>query len=239
MNETSKYLLKVNLPVLILAIVSPFVIGVSAYTLYGFLTCYILSYLLGLNIVHRSTTHGQFSLRKPFDYIFGYLSLFCMLSDPLNFSKGHRYHHRHSDTPLDLHSPSLGTFRSFIGWMWHKDTPSPSIIIVKDLLKDPGYIFLAKKQVSLIWATIVILSFMSIHFTIGVLIAMCLAFILEMASNTWFNHTTTGVKNNAVYSWISLSSYHLDHHDYPSTIKLRDPGMFLINFLKFIKVIND
>jgi fatty-acid desaturase len=236
MTETFKYLLKVNIPIIILAIIGSFIVELSLQTLYGFLTCYVLSYLLGLNIVHRSITHGQFSLKSPFNFIFGYLSLFCMLSDPINFSKGHRYHHRHSDTNLDLHSPSFGVIRSFIGWMWHKDTPQPSIMIIKELLKNPGYIFLAKRQVWLIWTTILILSLISVQFTIGILLSMCLAFILEMASNTWFNHTKTGVKNNAIYSWISLSSYHLDHHDFPNIIKLRDPANFLVSILKLLKI---
>jgi stearoyl-CoA desaturase (delta-9 desaturase) len=161
-----------------------------------------------------------------------------MLSDPLNYSKGHRYHHKHSDTDLDLHSPKKGKFNSFIGWMWSKETPMINIMIVKDLLKNPSCMFLANHQFKLIWGTILLSSLMSVHFTIGILLCMCLSFVLEMASNAWFQHDTDGVKNNTIYAWSTLGSYHVDHHNIPSKIEDRDPGKLLIEFFKFIKIAN-
>ena len=233
-----KYLIKVNIPVFLLAVMLPFFFGIGIATLYGFVLTYVLCYQIGYNFVHRSICHGQFKLREPFYFIIGYLSLFVMLSDPLNYSKGHRYHHKHSDTDLDLHSPKTGKFNSFIGWMWSKNTPTVSIMIVKDLLKNPSCMFLANHQFKLIWSTLLLSSLMSIQFTIGILVCMCLSFILEMASNAWFQHDTNGVKNNITYAWATLGSYHVDHHNIPSKIEDRDPGKLLVEFFRFIKIAN-
>jgi fatty-acid desaturase len=231
-----KYLIKVNIPVFLLALILPFFFDIGLATVYGFVLTYILCYVIGYNFVHRSICHGQFKLKEPFYFIIGYLSLFVMLSDPLNYSKGHRYHHKHSDTDLDLHSPKKGKFNSFIGWMWSNETPTVSIMIVKDLLKNKSCMFLANHQFKLIWGSILLSSLISVHFTIGILFCMCLSFILEMASNAWFQHDVNGVKNNTVYAWATLGSYHIDHHNIPSTMEDRDPGRLLIKFFKFIKI---
>ena len=231
-----KYLIKVNIPVFLLALILPFFFDIGLATVYGFVLTYILCYVIGYNFVHRSICHGQFKLKEPFYFIIGYLSLFVMLSDPLNYSKGHRYHHKHSDTDLDLHSPKKGKFNSFIGWMWSNETPTVSIMIVKDLLKNKSCMFLANHQFKLIWGSILLSSLISVHFTIGILFCMCLSFILEMASNAWFQHDVNGVKNNTVYAWVTLGSYHIDHHNIPSTMEDRDPGRLLIKFFKFIKI---
>lgn len=56
----------------------------------------------------------------------------------------HRAHHRHSDTPLDPHSPKHGFYRAHFGWTTDKTYPehiSPQTQS-KDLLKDPIYLFL-------------------------------------------------------------------------------------------------
>ena len=85
-----KYLIKVNIPVFLLAVLLPLFFGIGIATLYGFVLTYVLCYQIGYNFVHRSICHGQFKLKEPFYFIIGYLSLFVMLSDPLNYSKGHR-----------------------------------------------------------------------------------------------------------------------------------------------------
>jgi len=237
MNEIQKYLIKLHLPIFILTILLLGFNGFNLIVLASFLITYVLTYLVGLNMVHRAISHGQFKLQENFYIIFGYLSLFCMLSDPVSFSKTHRYHHKYSDTDLDIHSPKHGKFRSFIGWMWDKDSPKIPPQIIRDLLKNNSLQFLLRYQIRLIWSTLILIGLLSTNVLIGILISMCITFFLEMASNTFLTHNEHGVKDNSLYAWATLSSYHPDHHDDSEIIKNRDPALFLINFLKSIKVI--
>lgn len=41
--------------------------------------------------------------------------------DPIEWVSDHRYHHVHTDTPLDPHSPYDGYFWSHIGWLWDNE----------------------------------------------------------------------------------------------------------------------
>ncbi len=41
--------------------------------------------------------------------------------DPIEWVSGHRYHHLHTDTPLDPHSPYEGFWWSHMGWLLDND----------------------------------------------------------------------------------------------------------------------
>lgn len=63
------------------------------------------------------------------------LSLGCVCRDaycPPNRVSNHRYHHLHTDTPLDLHSPYEGFWWSHMGWL--VDT---KVCVCADLLPRP------------------------------------------------------------------------------------------------------
>ena len=43
----------------------------------------------------------------------------CLLQgDPIEWVSDHRYHHLHTDTPLDPHSPYEGFWWAHMGWLW-------------------------------------------------------------------------------------------------------------------------
>ena len=44
-----------------------------------------------------------------------------MQGDPIEWVSDHRYHHAHTDTPLDPHSPYDGYFWAHIGWLWDNE----------------------------------------------------------------------------------------------------------------------
>ena len=46
--------------------------------------------------------------------------LVCRLlqGDPIEWVSDHRYHHLHTDTPLDPHSPYEGFWWAHMGWLW-------------------------------------------------------------------------------------------------------------------------
>ena len=47
----------------------------------------------------------------------------CVQGDPIEWVSDHRYHHQHTDTPMDPHSPYEGFWWSHIGWLWDNEVP--------------------------------------------------------------------------------------------------------------------
>lgn len=236
--ETTKFFLKLHIPVIILTMLLLTTINFTKVTVISFILSYILTYWLGYNMFHRAFAHKQIKINNFGKYLFGYLGIFCMLGDAVTYTLAHRYHHRYSDTEKDLHSPIHGKFHSFIGWFFKPNKIGQYQILIKDLMhKDYKMLFFYKKhQLQIIYLTLIILALISLEVLLGLLICMVLIFILEMSSNAFFNHTKNSAKNNKFYSWISLSSYHFNHHKNPSLIEKNDPSYFLIQGLKFIKI---
>lgn len=50
-----------------------------------------------------------------------FYSIYCFQGDPIEWVSDHRYHHAHTDTPLDPHSPYDGYFWAHIGWLWDNE----------------------------------------------------------------------------------------------------------------------
>lgn len=238
MNLTQKYLIKVNLAVLIYMTIAIWFFGINTTTAVSFLVSYFVIYLVSYNCFHRVWAHRQFQLKKPFDRIIAFCGLFVMVGDAISYARTHRYHHRWSDTENDVHSPIHGFWHSSFGWMMKKQ-PEVPLTTIKDLLTESYLQFYMRYQISLVWLTIAALMLISPHACIGLLLAMCTTYILEMLSNSVFNHDPKipSAINNKWYAWISLSTYHLDHHTTPSIVHKNDPGRVLVWFLTKIGAI--
>lgn len=244
MNYSKTYLIKVNLLVFILMCVLLITLPFINYKtiLISFLLSYIIAYVVGFNMFHRYWAHKQFNLTKVSQLIFGYLGLFTMAGDALTIARTHRYHHKFSDTDKDLHSPLHGRFRSFIGWMFDDVTPTIPLSTVRDLLT-PEYNYLKiylRHQVKIIWITLFVVSLISLEVLLGLTMGMCMSFIMEMLANSFLTHSTKTktAYNNKFYSYISMTSLHLDHHTRPNAINKNDPGLPLLNLFSKLKILS-
>jgi stearoyl-CoA desaturase (Delta-9 desaturase) len=66
---------------------------------------------------HRYFSHRAFKTSRPVQFIFALLGATCVQRGPLWWAAHHRTHHRHADTSLDPHSPTLtGLLWSHLGW---------------------------------------------------------------------------------------------------------------------------
>jgi fatty-acid desaturase len=79
------------------------------------LTYYLLAGL-GVNLgFHRMLTHGSLRLPKWFEHTIVAVGL--PAGTPIQWVANHRYHHRHTDTTLDPHSPvHQGFWYAHVGW---------------------------------------------------------------------------------------------------------------------------
>ena len=73
---------------------------------------------LGITLsFHRQLSHRSFATPKWLEYALAYCGVLAVQGDPTEWVSSHRYHHLHTDTPLDPHSPYEGFWWSHMGWL--------------------------------------------------------------------------------------------------------------------------
>ena len=83
-----------------------------------FLGTYAITGCLGITLsYHRQLSHRAFATPKWLEYTLAYCGVLAIQGDPLEWVSSHRYHHLHTDTPLDPHSPYEGFWWSHMGWL--------------------------------------------------------------------------------------------------------------------------
>ena len=83
-----------------------------------FMTMYFISGCLGITLsYHRQLSHRSFTTPKWLEYTLAYCGVLAAQGDPLEWVSSHRYHHLHTDTPLDPHSTYEGFWWSHAGWL--------------------------------------------------------------------------------------------------------------------------
>lgn len=100
----------------------------------------------GVSVVyHRYFAHRTFRTSRLMQFLLGVYGTTTVLGGPLWWAQTHRQHHRHADTPEDIHSPRhQGFIYSHCGWFLahaHRDV-DPSK--VPDLARFPEMVFLER-----------------------------------------------------------------------------------------------
>lgn len=104
----------------ILACLAPFTF--SWYMFLWFCMSYFVTGCLGITLsYHRQLSHRSFSTPKWLEYILAYCGVLACQGDPIEWVSSHRYHHLHTDTPLDPHSPFEGFWWSHILWIFDNE----------------------------------------------------------------------------------------------------------------------
>ena len=98
------------------ALLAPFCFSWSNVTL--FMITYVITGCLGITLsFHRQLSHRSFQTPKWLEYALAYCGVWAVQGDPTEWVSSHRYHHLHTDTPLDPHSPYEGFWFSHMGWL--------------------------------------------------------------------------------------------------------------------------
>jgi stearoyl-CoA desaturase (Delta-9 desaturase) len=86
---------------------------------------------------HRYFSHKAFRTSRLVQFFFALIGASSVQRGPLWWAAHHRYHHRHADTDLDIHSPRHGFFRSHMGWFLTKRGFATNFSSIQDLTKFP------------------------------------------------------------------------------------------------------
>ncbi len=99
-----------------LALLAPFTFSWGNVAL--FFGSYFVTGCLGITLsFHRQLSHKSFQTPKWLEYLLAYCGVLAVQGDPIEWVSSHRYHHLHTDTPLDPHSPYEGFWWSHMGWL--------------------------------------------------------------------------------------------------------------------------
>jgi stearoyl-CoA desaturase (delta-9 desaturase) len=87
---------------------------------------------------HRYFSHRSYKTSRVFQFLLALLAQTSAQRGVLWWSAIHRHHHRHSDTPEDIHSPKhAGFWFSHVGWIFHRRKGEADYSTVQDLAQYP------------------------------------------------------------------------------------------------------
>ncbi len=92
---------------------------------------------------HRYFSHRTFRTSRAFQFALAFLGQTSLQQGVLWWSAKHRHHHKYSDTPEDVHSPSLhGFLFAHVGWIFARQRGTADYSLVRDLEAYPELVWL-------------------------------------------------------------------------------------------------
>ena len=87
---------------------------------------------------HRYFAHRSYETSRWFQFVLAFLSQTSLHKGVLWWAAQHRHHHRHSDTPEDVHSPRIhGFLFAHVGWIFARQRGRADYGLVEDLARYP------------------------------------------------------------------------------------------------------
>jgi len=211
---------------------------------------YLLVFYLGNRLImgighdigmHRYFSHRSFKTSRPWEYVFLFLNIFTTHGSPLVWVATHRIHHGFSDQPGDPH-PSKQPLKT---WFWFfEDTVKFQKSGVKDLLKQPGQLFVFKHYLKLYWGLLGLFTvlfgakFVLYFFILNGVVGFHTAGLINICMHRWGYRsfeTTDLSRNNWWSSVIHLGAgWHNNHHKFPNSYTYKvlpwefDPSAWII-----------
>jgi len=96
-------------------------------------------FLTGLGITagyHRLWAHRSYNASLPLQYFLAFAGAGAVEGSIKWWSRGHRAHHRYTDTDLDPYNAHRGLYWSHVGWMMIKPRRKPGVADISDLNKN-------------------------------------------------------------------------------------------------------
>lgn len=113
-------------------------VGFSWVALWTAVALYALRMFAITGFYHRYFSHKAFKTSRPLQFLFAVLGSMSVQRGPLWWAAHHRNHHRHSDTPADVHSPvQHGFLWSHMGWFLSRAGFHTDRSAIRDLLRFP------------------------------------------------------------------------------------------------------
>ena len=207
-----------------LGLVVPWFVGISGWSL----ALAAVTYCIGMFGVtagyHRYFSHRTYKTSRPFAIFLAVIAQMTAQKGIIWWARGHRHHHRYSDTEHDIHSPvQKGFGYSHVGWLFDTED-HPSGNTVSDLERVPELAWLDRNWLvpPVLWGfTYWLIGGNEALFT-GFFFAMVLlhhgTFTINSLSHVWGTRTydtTDTSRNNFLLALITFGEgWHNNHHHY-------------------------
>jgi len=177
---------------------------------------------------HRYFAHRSFKTSRVFQFLLALLGTSATQKGPLWWASAHRKHHKHSDTPLDLHSPKQkGFWNAHIGWWFGPEHEQCDLPWIGDFARYPELRFLDRcyHLGVLGWMALAVALRGWDGFLWGYVVSTCAVthatFAINSLAHVWGSRryeTTDTSRNNGWLAVITLGEgWHNNHHRYMSS----------------------
>ena len=212
------------------------ILGAIWFWSWGGVALALGSYFVRMVVVtagyHRYFSHRAFKTSRAFQFLLALAAQTAGQKGVIWWASHHRWHHKHSDGPLDVHSPRRrGFWYSHVGWVlssnWNETEPA----LVKDLLRFPELRFLDKGFMEIIPMVALALAFLllgGLHvFVWGFLVSSVLVWHGSFAVNSLAHligrrryDTADDSRNSFLLALATTGEgWHNNHHHYPSSAR--------------------
>ena len=177
---------------------------------------------------HRYFSHRAFSTSRVFQFLLAVGAQSAAQNSVIWWASHHRWHHRYSDTPRDVHSARLhGFWYAHLGWIL-KDVWQTDLRQVPDLVKYPELRFLDRRSIVMVPTALLGLAFLlvgGLHGLIwGYMVSTVLVWHGSFAINSLthlFGRRRYATTDNSRNQWLLAlittgEGWHNNHHHYPS-----------------------
>ena len=212
----------------VVALVLPFVVGVTWQDVALCIGLYYLRMFAITGGYHRYFSHRTYKTGRVFQFLMALLGTTCAQKGPLWWAAHHRNHHKYSDTPQDIHSPSLrGFFWSHMGWFMASRYDQTEFSRIQDFARYPELRWLNRFYIVPPLCVLVLLYVLGgSHAAVygGLLSTVILwhgTFTINSLSHVYGSRrykTRDTSRNNFLLALITMGEgWHNNHHYYPGS----------------------
>ena len=206
-------------------------------------------------VYHRYFSHRTYKTSRWFQLVLALVAMSSSQKGVLWWAAHHRHHHKHSDGPLDIHSPvQKGFWYAHVGWIFD-GTEATDYSKIKDFARYPELMFLNKFW----WLPPALLGvgvFLALGWS-GLLIGFALSTVLLWHGTYTINslthlfgkrvyETTDDSRNSLILALITLGEgWHNNHHYYQASTRQGfhwwqvDITYYVLRLLSFVGLIWD
>jgi stearoyl-CoA desaturase (delta-9 desaturase) len=210
--------------------------GAIFFWSWGGVALALASYFVRMVVVtatyHRYFSHRSFKTSRAFQFVLAVLAQSAGQKGVIWWASHHRWHHKHSDTPRDVHSARLrGFWYSHVGWVLRSEWNGTDEALVKDLSRYPELRALNRTGTEILPMALLGLAFLLIGglhaFVWGFLISSVLLWHGSFSINSLAHvfgrrrYATTDDSRNSFLLAVATTGegWHNNHHFYPSSAR--------------------
>jgi stearoyl-CoA desaturase (Delta-9 desaturase) len=217
---------------------------------------YVLRMFTVTGVYHRYFSHRTYKTSRVAQFIFALIGVTSVQKGPLWWASHHRRHHKHSDTPEDIHSPrQRGFWWSHMFWILAERYQTADLSNLKDFTKYPELRFLDRFEQAIVVVAAAILfavggaTALFWGFFVPTVLVWHATFAINSLAHVWGGRryqTTDDSRNNALLALVTLGEgWHNNHHHYQRSARQGfywweiDISFYILKVLSWFRIVWD